>query len=139
MLTECSRNPKIGLNIEPMGHFMHVENESFITGQVAKQLRLAHNLSQKEFWGRVGKSQSNGTHYENGRAIIKPVRILIFANYVLGLKLDMTTPEGIARGKSMLEAQRLHDAQQDLEKARAAAEEKAQQVKAAAKRVKRAA
>lgn len=94
---------------------MNVENESGITGAVAKKLRLDAGLSQKKFWEPMGKTQSNGHFYEEkGRPIPKAHRILIFAKYVLGLKLDLSTPEGVERAKLLVKAQKISDAEFEL-------------------------
>lgn len=94
---------------------MIVENESGITGAVVKKLRQDAKLSQKNFWAPFGKTQSNGHFYEEkGRTIPKAHRILIFAVYVLGLKLDLTTPEGIERARYLVKAQKLSDAEFEL-------------------------
>jgi hypothetical protein len=94
---------------------MIVENESGITGAIAKQLRQDAKLSQKNFWAPFGKTQSNGHFYEEkGRPIPKAHRMLIFAVYVLGLKLDLTTPEGVERARYLVKAQKRSDAEFEL-------------------------
>lgn len=96
---------------------MIVENESGITGAVAKKLRLDAKLSQKNFWGAFGKTQSNGHFYEEkGRTIPQGYRMLIFAVHVLGLKLDLTTPEGVERAIYLAKAQKRSDAEFELAK-----------------------
>jgi len=45
------------------------------------RMRRESRLSQEEFWGRIGISQSGGSRYENGRRISEPVRILITIAY----------------------------------------------------------
>ena len=42
-----------------------------------KALRQKTGLNQKDFWGKIGVSQGGGSRYENGRAIPKPVSMLI--------------------------------------------------------------
>lgn len=97
------------------GFFMIVDNESGITGAVAKKLRLDAGLSQKKFWEPLGKNQSNGHFYEEkGRKIPRAQRILIFATHVLGLKLELTTPEGVERAQRLAKAQVLSDAEFEL-------------------------
>ena len=46
-----------------------------------RQLRKRHGLNQREFWRRVGVTQSGGSRYENGRSLPKPVRILLDLAY----------------------------------------------------------
>ena len=41
--------------------------------------REARGESQTEFWSRFGVTQSGGSRYENGRALPKPVKILLMA------------------------------------------------------------
>lgn len=42
-----------------------------------KQLREQRGESQKEFWHRLGVTQSGGARYENGRRLPPPMRILL--------------------------------------------------------------
>ena len=76
---------------------MGIKTESDLTGAAAKRLREQAGLSQKAFWEPVGITQSGGCRYENGHPIPKPTRILVFARYVAGLRLDAGTPEGAER------------------------------------------
>ena len=46
-----------------------------------RRLRKRHGLNQREFWRRVGVTQSGGSRYENGRSLPKPVRILLDIAY----------------------------------------------------------
>ena len=43
----------------------------------AIQIRKKLGLTQTEFWGRVGISQTAGSRYEGGRNIPEPVRMLL--------------------------------------------------------------
>ncbi len=77
---------------------MHIRSEQDIDSEVAKRLRTELGLTQPQFWERVGVKQSGASHLENGGyAISKPLRILLFVNYVAGINLDVTTAEGVAR------------------------------------------
>lgn len=46
-----------------------------------KALRKRLGVTQAEFWARVGLSQSCGSRHECGRAISKPVRMLLAIAY----------------------------------------------------------
>lgn len=74
-----------------------ISTEADITGAVAKQLRLAAGLSQKEFWSSIGLTQSGGCRYETSGKIPRPYRILLCTMYVAGLKLDVSTPEAVQK------------------------------------------
>jgi transcriptional regulator with XRE-family HTH domain len=76
---------------------MHIPTEKEITGVVAKQLREDAGLTQKEFWCPLGLTQSGGSRYEQGKAIPMPTRILIFAAYVAGIRLNASTAAGAAQ------------------------------------------
>lgn len=39
------------------------------------------NMNQKDFWGRLGITQSGGSRYEGGRAMPKPVAMLYALAY----------------------------------------------------------
>lgn len=75
---------------------MHIHSEKDITGVAAKHLREQANLTQKAFWNSLGLTQSGGSRYEQGQALPKPIRILLFAIYVAGLRLDASTDSGAA-------------------------------------------
>lgn len=45
------------------------------------QIRKRLGLSQTEFWGRVGISQTAGSRYEGGRNVPEPVAKLISLAY----------------------------------------------------------
>ena len=46
-----------------------------------EQIRKATGLSQEEFWGRIGITQSGGSRYEAGREVPEPVRLLLAIAY----------------------------------------------------------
>jgi len=75
---------------------MDIKTEADITGAVAKRLREQAGLTQNRFWEPLGITQSGGCRYEAGQPIPKPIRILVFANYVAALRIDPSTPEGAA-------------------------------------------
>lgn len=52
-----------------------------------KAVRLAAKLNQKDFWGRLGVTQSGGSRYETGRGMPTPVAML------LGLMVTATVIE----------------------------------------------
>jgi transcriptional regulator with XRE-family HTH domain len=52
-------------------------------------LREFSGLDQREFWNRVGVTQSGGSRYENGRRLPKPVQQLLRLIYIE--KVDMDT------------------------------------------------
>jgi transcriptional regulator with XRE-family HTH domain len=76
---------------------MDIKTESDVDGAAAKRLREQMGLSQKAFWAPMGITQSGGCRYENGHPMPKPIRILVFVNYVAGLRLDAGTPDGAGR------------------------------------------
>lgn len=78
---------------------MNVKNEEGVTAEVAKALRREAKLPQWKFWAAVGVNQASGCRYENDKLerIPRSVRILLFAIYVVGLDIDATTEEGVAR------------------------------------------
>src|SRR3954464_9666883 len=45
--------------------------------QSPREIRLRLNLTQQEFWGKIGVTQSSGSRYESGRSMPKPVRELL--------------------------------------------------------------
>lgn len=45
-------------------------------------LRRACGLTQREFWGKVGITQSGGSRYEHGQRMARPVALLIDLLYV---------------------------------------------------------
>lgn len=52
-----------------------------LTSAALVKLRETTKLNQTEFWTRIGVTQSGGSRYENGRAIPKPVQLLIRLAY----------------------------------------------------------
>jgi transcriptional regulator with XRE-family HTH domain len=50
------------------------------------QLRKKLGFTQTEFWSRVAVTQSGGSRYEAGRAIPKPVQMLLTIAYGVGLQ-----------------------------------------------------
>lgn len=46
-----------------------------------KELRAKLKLSQAEFWGRIGVTQSGGSRYESGRSIPAPTKTLLTITY----------------------------------------------------------
>lgn len=73
---------------------MEIKTEADINGDVARKLREQSGLTQRVFWNSLGLTQSGGCRYEGGHAIPKPVRILLFAVYVAGLKIEAGSKEG---------------------------------------------
>lgn len=51
------------------------------SGEEAKRLRSKLDMSQSEFWGRISVTQSGGSHYESGRSLSRPVRLLLLLAY----------------------------------------------------------
>lgn len=74
---------------------MDIKTEADIDGVAARCLREKAGLSQKDFWTPFGLTQSGGCRYENGSPLPKPVRTIIFLTYVVGLKIDASTDEGV--------------------------------------------
>ena len=46
-----------------------------------RKLRLKLGLNQKDFWARLGVTQSAGSRYETGRRVPAPLKILIELAY----------------------------------------------------------
>lgn len=80
--------------------------EANITNESARKMRQDLGLTQKEFWGPVGVAQSVGARYEDDVKIPRPVRILIVARYVGGLKIAADTPQDISDIQLMADVQR---------------------------------
>lgn len=80
---------------------MKLQTDSEIDGAAAKQLRSQACMGQRKFWARVGVSQPAGHNYEAGRRIPKPVRTLLFLNYVAGIDVDTGTIEGAERARQL--------------------------------------
>ena len=45
------------------------------------EMRRAARLTQEEFWGRIGITQSGGSRYESGRLLPEPITILLALAY----------------------------------------------------------
>ena len=56
-------------------------------GNELSAFRRALDLSQKDFWSRLGVTQSGGSRYEQGRKIPPPVARLMDIVYVKGVTL----------------------------------------------------
>jgi len=71
--------------------------EKTITGPIARQLREELGVTQAKFWNPVGVQQSVACRYEQNHAKLpRSIRILLVATHVSGLKIDTSTPEGVA-------------------------------------------
>lgn len=74
---------------------MGIKTDIEIDADRAKVLREQANLTQREFWGAAGVSQSAGSQYEGGvRPIPASVRKQIFFRFVAGLNFDTGTVPG---------------------------------------------
>lgn len=73
---------------------MNIASEKDINGAAAKALREQAGLTQKAFWNAMGITQSGGSRYEQVQTIPRPVRILIYAMYVAGIRIDASTKPG---------------------------------------------
>lgn len=67
------------------------------------ELRRKLQLTQKEFWGQIGVTQSGGSRYENNRRIPAPISLLLEVTYLKGLNLD-TVAKGDAEILAYLKA-----------------------------------
>ncbi len=56
-------------------------NFDTVTGAKALEIRRQRGLNQAQFWAPLGVTQSGGSRYESGRAIPKPVRLLLAIAY----------------------------------------------------------
>jgi len=72
-----------------------VNTEADITPEVARDLREASGLTQRNFWQDVGSNQASGHWFENGKrkSIPRPIRILIFLRYIAGIDVNVSTAE----------------------------------------------
>jgi DNA-binding transcriptional regulator YiaG len=50
---------------------------SYRDGAAVRALRLKLGMSQAEFWGQIGVTQSGGSRYENGRSMPSTVAMAI--------------------------------------------------------------
>lgn len=114
---------------------MRIETEQQITPEVALKLREQSGLTQRKFWESVGSTQASGHWFEHGKrlGIPKPLRILIFLRYIIGLELDFDTPESaqlaVAAGREVA-------AKIAAQRADTTAKEAAQRAKALAREAK---
>lgn len=78
---------------------MDIKTAADISQDALVQLRKGSGLTQKEFWRRLGFTQSAGCRYEKDEGKVPPqyVRLLVFAQYVAGIDLDSTTDESASR------------------------------------------
>jgi hypothetical protein len=67
---------------------MSIKTEVDITPEASRKLRTDAKLTQREFWESVGSNQASGHWFEVGKRkrIPKPIRMLIFLRYVVGLE-----------------------------------------------------
>lgn len=112
---------------------MIIESEKQITPSVAKYLRERSGMTQRNFWESVGSNQTSGHWFEHGkRAIIpKPLRILLFLRYVIGIDFDFNTPGAVAIGREIsarLEAERLEAEAKRLEEQTRATKQRASEL-----------
>jgi transcriptional regulator with XRE-family HTH domain len=89
---------------------MDIHTEKDITSEAVKRLREKAGLSQSAFWKPLGVGQSGGSRYERGRPMIMPLRTLVYAIYVAGIKIDATTPTGAADLRRLAKLQEMDDA-----------------------------
>lgn len=75
---------------------MDIKTDQQINGIAAKHLRIQSGKNQRDFWTGLGITQSGGSRYEGGATIPKPLRTLIFLQYVAGLNIDASSEEGVA-------------------------------------------
>ena len=54
------------------------------------RMRKTSRMTQEDFWGRIGISQSGGSRYERGRSIPEPVRILLALAYGTAKERELT-------------------------------------------------
>ena len=66
-----------------------------ITSEQAVALRKKTRLNQRDFWARVGVTQSGGSRYENGHNIPRQILELIRIVYIEGIPLDKIKGEYI--------------------------------------------
>ena len=75
---------------------MDIKTEQQINGAAACYLRNQAGKNQRDFWTSLGITQSGGSRYENSSKIPKPLRTLIFIQYVAGLSVDASSEAGAA-------------------------------------------
>jgi len=114
---------------------MNVRLETEITPEIAKQLRLDSNLTQREFWSAVGSNQASGHWFEVGKRkrIPKPIRMLIFLRYIAKFEINLDDP--ITAGALVRIGNEI-SAKLDAERAEAEAREATRRAKEAQRRVR---
>jgi DNA-binding XRE family transcriptional regulator len=73
---------------------MEIKTANDLDQAAVTHLRKELGLTQKAFWEPLGITQSAGCRYEAGQPVPKPIRILVFASHVAGLRMDACTLEG---------------------------------------------
>ena len=58
-----------------------------------REIRQRLGLNQKEFWARIGVTQSGGSRYESGRSMPKPVRELLRLAHIEQIDLTRVRKE----------------------------------------------
>lgn len=53
-----------------------------------REVRQRLGLSQQQFWGEIGVTQSGGSRYEGGRSIPKPVLELLRLVHIEGIDIS---------------------------------------------------
>jgi hypothetical protein len=92
----------------------NIVTEQDITGPVCLHLRQSLGMSQTDFWGAVGWTQTAGSRHELGKhAIQRPVRILIYLTYVAKVKVDASTEEGVMALYRLAELQQADQSKKD--------------------------
>lgn len=75
---------------------MEIKTANDLDQDAVKRIRKQLGMTQEAFWVPLGITQAAGCKYENGWTIPKPIRILVFLNYVAGLRTDAFTRDGVA-------------------------------------------
>lgn len=76
---------------------MNIRSADDITAAAVRWLRERTGLPQHAFWRRVGVGQPGGWKYEHGISPIpKPVRMLVYIQYVAGIDIDCRIEAGAA-------------------------------------------
>ncbi len=118
---------------------MEIRTEKDITPEVAKHLREASGMTQREFWEEVGSNQGSGHWFEHNKrksGIPRPIRTLLFLRHVIGIPLSVNDPDHAAMlAKAAADVARKYDAM----RAEAEAKEAQRRAKELAKQARRAA
>ena len=69
-----------------------------------RALRYGKGLTQHDFWGQIGVTQSGGSRYESGRDVPKPVEELVRLHHELGIDTRLITKENAVRIQAVLKA-----------------------------------